>query len=261
GAVVLAAGAALVMGLLLFRGQGLAGAYFAIVTLSAAVIAELLAGHWSFIGGFNGLLNVPPLRVGLGSKPVELLNTRAVYYVLLGASLLVFAALLWLERLPLGTVLRAIRDNDRRTAYFGYDIGFYKTFSFTVGGAVAGLAGALFVTQFGFVSPALIGVGLSTEVLIWTAIGGREVLLAAYLGALGVRWVEGELSEALGQYWLLALGLLFVVSVVIAPAGVLGRLLKLPLPARMLRPRKASTSAGPEREAARARDVRRIGIH
>src|SRR5207253_908879 len=82
----------------------------------------------------------------------------------------------------------------------------YKTFTFTLSGAVAGFAGGLFVTQFGFVSPALIGVPLSTEVLIWTALGGREVLLAAFLGALIVRSVESVLSEALGYYWLLALG-------------------------------------------------------
>ncbi len=89
------------------------------------------------------------------------------------------------------------------------------------------------MTQFGFVSPALIGVPLSTEVLIWTALGGREVLLAAFLGALLVRSVESALSDALGYYWLLALGVLFVASVVIFPRGLLGRVLWLPLPARL----------------------------
>lgn len=98
---------------------------------------------------------------------------------------------------------------------------------------VAGFAGGLFATQFGFVSPALIGVPLSTEVLIWTALGGREVLLAAFLGALLVRSVESALSEALGYYWLLGLGVLFVASVVIFPRGLLGRPLALPLPRRM----------------------------
>jgi len=92
------------------------------------------------------------------------------------------------------------------------------------------------VTQFGFVSPALIGVPLSTEVLIWTALGGREVLLAAFLGALVVRSVESLLSEALGYYWLLGLGVLFIASVVIFPRGLLGRLLSLPPPRRMAGP-------------------------
>ena len=94
--------------------------------------------------------------------------------------------------------------------------------AFAVGGAVAGFAGALFVTKFGFVSPALVGVAMSTEVLIWTALGGREVLMAAFAGALIVRSVEGVLSAALGHYWLLALGVLFILTVVVMFYGVLG---------------------------------------
>jgi len=227
GAVALAAGP------LMFRGRGLSGAYFAIVTLAAAVIVERAASHWDWIGGFNGLLDVPPLRIAFGGRQVDLLDTVPVYYTLLAAAALVYAVLLSLERSPRGTVLRAIRDNETRTSYFGVDVARYKTLSFAVSGCVAGFSGALFATQFGFVSPALIGVPLSTEVLIWTALGGREVLLAAFLGALLVRSVESVLSGALGNYWLLALGALFVLTVVLFPAGLFGRVLALPLPKRM----------------------------
>jgi len=224
---------AAVAGWLMFRGRGLSGAYFAIVTLAAAVIAERAASHWKFIGGFNGLLDVPPLRYGLSAPHPDLLETVPVYYVMLAAAILVYALLLWLERSPLGTTLRAVRDNEQRTAYFGFDVSVYKTAGLALSACIAGFAGGLFVTQFGFVSPALIGVPLSTEVLIWTALGGREVLLAAFLGALLVRSVESALSDALGYYWLLALGVLFVASVVIFPRGLLGRVLWLPLPARL----------------------------
>ncbi len=197
------------------------------------VIVERAASHWDFIGGFNGLLDVPPLRVSLGGQTKEVLDTLPVYYTLLAAAAVVYGVLLWLERSPLGTALRAIRDDERRTAYFGFDVALYKTLSFALSAAMAGVAGALFATQFGFVSPALIGVPLSTEVLIWTALGGREVLLAAFLGALLVRSVESVLSEALGNYCLLALGVLFVLTVVLFPAGLFGRVLALPLPRRM----------------------------
>jgi branched-chain amino acid transport system permease protein/urea transport system permease protein len=147
---------------------------------------------------------------------------------MLGVAIAVFLGLSILLRSALGSVLRAIRDNPQRTAYFGYDVSAYKVFSFTLSGAIAGLAGALFVTEFGFVSPALIGFGLSTEVLIWVALGGREVLLAGFLSAILVRAVEGMLSEALGNYWLLALGGLFILSVVLLPRGLLGWLLLMP---------------------------------
>jgi urea transport system permease protein len=230
---LLPGGIALAAGQLMFRGRGLSGAYFAIVTLAAAAIVERAASHWDFIGGFNGLLDVPPLRIALGGQPKELLDAVPVYYTLLTAAALVYGVLLWLERSPVGTALRAIRDNEMRTTYFGFDVSLYKTASFALGAGFAGFAGALFATQFGFVSPALIGVPLSTEVLIWTALGGREVLLAAFLGALLVRSVESALSEALGYYWLLALGVSFILTVVLFPAGLVGRLLALPLPRRM----------------------------
>src|SRR5213593_1555289 len=165
-ATLLAALVALATGLLVFRGRGLSGAYFAIVTLAAAVIAERAASHSRFIGGFNGLLDVPPLRYGGDASRVELLAPMPVYYVMLGAAGLAYGLLLWLERSPLGTTLRAVRDNEPRTAYFGFEVSVYKTFSFALSGAMAGFAGGLFATQFGFVSPALIGVPLSTEVLI-----------------------------------------------------------------------------------------------
>jgi branched-chain amino acid transport system permease protein/urea transport system permease protein len=234
-AVVLPALVANLLGQFLFRGRGVSGAYFAIVTLSAAVVAERLASHWRFIGGFNGLLNVPPLRLGSGPDALELFAPLPTYYAMLAAAGAVYLGLLALERAPLGSVLRAVRDHEERTTYFGYDVAACKRFAFTISGGVAGLAGALFVTQFGFVSPALIGFSLSTEVLIWTALGGREVLLAAWLAAILVRTVEGILSEALGHYWLLALGVLLVVSVVFLPRGLLGWLLRLPLPARLER--------------------------
>jgi branched-chain amino acid transport system permease protein/urea transport system permease protein len=224
---------ALLAGALLFRGRGLSGAYFAIVTLAAAAIAERAASHWAFIGGFNGLLDVPPLALRLGDRALELIDPLPSYYALLVAAAAVYVLLLWLERAPFGTSLRAIRDNESRTAYFGFDVSVQKTLALAVSGAVAGFAGALFVTQFGFVSPALIGVAMSTEVLIWTALGGREVLMAAFAGALIVRSVEGVLSGTLGHYWLLALGVLFILTVVLFPAGLLGRLLALPPPRRL----------------------------
>ena len=75
--------------------------------------------------------------------------------------------------------------------------------------AVAGLAGALFAAVTEFVSPTMLGFGLSTEVLIWVALGGKEVLLASFLGAMLVRVLESYLSDLLTYYWILILGLFF----------------------------------------------------
>ncbi len=95
---------------------------------------------------------------------------------------------------------------------------------FAMGAAVAGLAGALFAVVTEFVSPTMIGFGLSTEVLIWVALGGKEVLLASFMGAILVRLLESVLSDLMTYYWIMALGLFFVVCVMFFPKGVFGNL-------------------------------------
>jgi branched-chain amino acid transport system permease protein/urea transport system permease protein len=232
-ALIVPAIVAYILGRLLFLGRGLSGAYFAIVTLSAAVVAQTLAEQWNYLGGFNGLLGIPPFTAPWHRATDAYMTARETYYLMLIIAVCVFVGLLWLVRSPVGTVLAAIREDDRRTAFFGYDVSRYKVGAFVTSAVISGAAGALFARQFGFVSPSLIGFGLSTEVLIWVAVGGRQVLMAAFLGALLVRWVEGLLSERLGNFWLLALGLLFAATVVLMPYGLFGRALTMPIPKRL----------------------------
>ncbi|MDG2107536.1 MAG: branched-chain amino acid ABC transporter permease [Woeseiaceae bacterium] len=243
-AIILPSLVAGILGLALFKGRGLYGAYFGIVTLSAAVIAERLAINWSYIGGFNGILDVPPLRLEWNSWHIEFYDPLLFFLVVLVAAFSAFLVLLKLERSAFGTVLRGIRDNETRAAFLGFETAEYKAVAFAISGAIAGLAGALFAVQFAFVSPAILGFALATEVLIWVAIGGKTVLLAAFIGALAVKSVENVLSDTLGQYWLLALGLLFVTAVVVLPRGLLAPFLNLPLPPalRQSKPLKKPTT-------------------
>ena len=229
-AIILPALIAGLLGLALFKGRGLFGAYFGIVTLSAAVIAERLAINWSYIGGFNGILDVPPIQLGWNEKYIEFYDPFLFFLIVLVASSATFFMLVKLERSAFGTVLRGIRDNEKRAVFLGFETAEYKATAFAISGGVAGLAGALFAAQFAFVSPAILGFALATEVLIWVAIGGKNVLLAAFIGAMTVKSVENILSDTLGQYWLLVLGLLFVISVVALPRGLLAPFLQLPLP-------------------------------
>lgn len=217
---------AFILGLFMLGGRGLSGAHLAIVTLCAAVVAEVAAQRWDFIGGFNGLLGVPPL-VAPYARDDMFLSSIETYFLVLGIVATVYLILLLISRSSFGTLLAAIRSNEDRTRFFGFDVTVAKLFAFSLAGAIAGLAGALFTAQFGFVSPPLVGFALSTEVLIWVAVGGREVLLAALVGAIFVRWVENLLSDRLGQYWLLAMGLMFIFVVILAPRGLFGRILNL----------------------------------
>jgi urea transport system permease protein len=230
GVVLAIAGGGLVaflLGLFMFRGYGLTGAHFAIVTLCASVIAEVAARRWDFIGGFNGLLGVPPLMSPFPRQDM-FLSANETYFLVLALIFAAYLFLVWLGRTSFGTLMLAIRSNESRTRFFGYDVTSLKLFLFVVSAMLAALAGALFTAQFGFVSPPLVGFALSTEVLIWVAVGGRDVLLAALIGAMLVRSVENTLSDTLGEYWLLVIGILFVIVVVFAPQGLFGNLLRLP---------------------------------
>lgn len=220
---------AALLGAMLFFGKGLRLAYFGIVTIAAAVIAERLTTNWRYIGGFNGLMDVPPLPFFAQDSAEPLVG----YFITLILAVLVWLGLLALQRSPFGTVLRGIRCDERRMQSLGYAVAFWKLTALSISGFVAGIAGALFAAQFSFVSPTVIGLTLSTEILIWAAVGGKGVLMAAFLGAVFVKWVENELSEAIGAWWLLVTGLGFVTIIVLLPRGLLGWILDLGLPKRL----------------------------
>lgn len=220
-AILVPASVAWGLGSWLFRGHAVRGAYFGIITLALAVIAERTATSWDFLGGLNGLIGVPPFDLLPFGPSFELFDPLPVFVSTLLVCALVYGGLIMLLQSPWGLVLQALRENEDRIAFLGFDTARLKTEAFVLAAAIAGLAGALFVTQFGFASPTLIGFGLSTEVLVWVALGGRSLLMASFLGALLVRYLETLLSDILGPFWLLGLGFVFVAVVVFLPRGLL----------------------------------------
>jgi urea transport system permease protein len=215
-AVAATAAFGLLLGLFLFWGGGISGPYLALVTLAVAVILEQVVRGWYALGADNGLSSVPALP--LGGDPW---NPRPPFYLALGAAAAVYFLFDALLATRFGAVLTALRTNPERLQYFGYSVIAYRIAAFVLGAAAAGLAGALFVTTDSFASPSLIGFALSAEVVIWVALGGRSLLLAAFLAAVLVRLAEAYLSEALGPWWPLALGILLMASVISLPEGLL----------------------------------------
>lgn len=216
-AILAAAAFAAILGAFLFRGGGISGAYLAAVTLALAVIVEQAVRSAYVLGADNGLVGVPGLGIGSGLR-----NPVPGYYFVLSVAAAVYFGLDALLATRFGVLLTAVRSNPVRLGFLGYSVGAIRVAVFVLGGAIAGLAGALFVATDAFASPSLIGLALSAQALIWVALGGRSVLLAAFLAAVAVRLAEGWLSQALGQWWLLALGLAFMVSVAALPGGLLG---------------------------------------
>tara|TARA_R110000787_G_scaffold61477_3_gene139323 strand:- start:83271 stop:84239 length:969 start_codon:yes stop_codon:yes gene_type:complete len=212
---------ALALGYFLFAGRGISGAYLAIITLAIALVLERLMNNWYALGGYNGLLNVPPLKLIAFGMSYELWDRLPTFYIILGIVAVVYFGVSFLVKSPYGLLLTATRTHPDRLSSLGYSVLNLRLSVFSLSAAIAGLAGALFVTLDGFVSPTLIGFTLSTEALIWVAIGGKEMLLAAFLGAIFTRTAESWLSEIFGDYWILILGVVFMISVVLLPRGLL----------------------------------------
>tara|TARA_R100000005_G_scaffold96541_1_gene84339 strand:- start:3054 stop:4019 length:966 start_codon:yes stop_codon:yes gene_type:complete len=224
GLIVAIAGAALfalALGYFLFAGRGVSGAYLAIITLAIALVLERLMNNWYALGGYNGLLNVPPITLSFFGVSYELYDRLPTFYVILVIVAAVYGLVVLLMNSRYGLLMTAVRSHPDRLSFLGYNVLTLRLSIFTLGAAIAGLAGALFVTLDGFASPTLIGFTLSTEALIWVALGGKEMMLAALMGAILTRWAESWLVEIFGDYWILILGIAFMISVVLLPKGLL----------------------------------------
>jgi urea transport system permease protein len=119
-------------------------------------------------------------------------------------------------------VLVSIRDAETRTRFLGYRVESYKLFVFTLSACMAGVAGALYVPQVGIINPGEFSPANSIEAVIWVAVGGRGTLVGAALGALVVNFGKTYFTGAIPEYWLFALGALFVLVTLFMPKGILG---------------------------------------
>jgi len=123
-----------------------------------------------------------------------------------------------------GLIVQAIRDHEGRVRYFGYDVAAYQIFVFALSAAISGLAGMLYTVVMEFASPTFLGVQLSLSVVVWCAVGGRQSLVGAFLGAVLVAGMQGALSESAAflETWTLVMGALFVLVVLFLPKGLAG---------------------------------------
>ncbi len=213
---------AAIAGYFLFSA-GVKSTYFVLVTLALSIIVEQLAVSQSWItGGYNGLF-VDRMVLALGPLgEIPLNGDVAAYYAVLVVLPILYFGLKGLTQSSFGKILVGIRENEDRMTALGYDISLYKSAAFMLSGALAGIAGALYATHAGFVSPSLAGVTFSTEVVVWVAIGGRSSLFGALIGGVIVSALSNYLSSISPQYWQLALGFIFILVIMFSRDGIAG---------------------------------------
>lgn len=232
---LLAAPAGVLGGTLLACVFGLAvrtrGVYFILITIALGYIVWGVMYRWSsFTGGDNGITNVP--FPGIGG--VRVTSVEQYYFVVIA----VLAACAWgyrrLVSSPFGLTLRGIKSSESRMRALGYSTGLHLYAAFVASGAIASLAGVLYVYFNRFVNPVTASFPVSVEAVLMAIIGGTGTLAGPFIGSaiiLGLRnWVSGyvELHASI-------MGLVFIATVLWAPDGLMGLAARLAARARAKR--------------------------
>ena len=227
-AVALAALFAVLLGYFMFFGR-IAGVFLGIVTLAVTLMlerfmAQTAGPEWHIgsarLNGFNGMSAMPPLTIPWPGEPIVLFADVGLYYLVLGLLVFVYLGLRILMNSSFGNVIVAIRENPERAEMLGYDVRKYQLITFVIGAALAGLSGVLYTVWGQYITPSSMGMTAAALPLIWVAVGGRSDLTSTLIGTLVVLAAFQALTIYGSQYALVFMGVLLVLTVLIAPNGL-----------------------------------------
>ncbi|WP_068118439.1 branched-chain amino acid ABC transporter permease [Tropicimonas marinistellae] len=243
---------AVAIGLLSLRVKAI---FFAMITLAAASVVMVLASQLSqFTGGEDGITYKAPdlfkpatkLAVTEEGKVARLFGVKlngklAAYYFVFASCLVLFVLMIRLVGAPIGTVLKAIRENEARAEAIGYRVVAYRTFVFCVAAVIASLAGTVYAVWLKYTGPdTALSFSIMIDILLMVVIGGMGTMYGAVIGAVllvlaqyYLRDLMGSAAEALANVpllpfilepdrWLFWLGVIFILLVYFFPKGIAG---------------------------------------
>ena len=199
------------------------GIYFALMTIAFGQVFWFVAIKWhTLTGGEDGLLNIPRPALEFGVACAELSSDTALFYFVL-LVLAVLLVLLWrLVHSPFGKVLQAIRQNEVRARFVGYNVWLFKWAVFSLSAAIAGLAGSLFAMAQQSAYPDVMGLHASGVIVMMTLIGGGFVSFWGPVIGVTVYFLARDALGTVTETWLLWFGLVFVLAVLFKPEGIAG---------------------------------------
>jgi len=199
------------------------GIYFALLTIAfGQVFWYASIKLHALTGGEDGLLNIPRPDIDLYFTEIPIKSNLALYYLVL--IIFAFAVIsLWrLVHSPFGKVIQAIKQNELRSSFIGYNVWFYKFLVFTISAAISGLAGSMFAMAQQSAYPDVMSLHASGFVVMMTLVGGGFVSFwGPVIGAV-VFFLSRDLLGAATETWLLWYGLMFMVVVLFKPEGIAG---------------------------------------
>lgn len=225
-AIVVPALFAALLGYVIFYGR-LSDVYMGVITLTVTLILFNLVNstagpEWKIgnapLGGFNGIPGIPTLNIP--GQPDEVLSQQSLFSVAMVCLLVVYAGLRWVIASKIGRVIVAAKENEQRVLLLGYDARAYKLGCFTLGGAIAGLAGCLFANWGAFTSPTIFGLAMSAQIIIWVIVGGLGTLVGPVVGCVAIQWLTTAIGTQQTFNSNLVLGAILVVFVLLVPRGI-----------------------------------------
>ena len=225
-AIVVPALFAALLGYVIFYGR-LSDVYMGVITLTVTLILFNLVNstagpEWKIgnapLGGFNGIPGIPTLNIP--GNPDEVLSQQSLFSIAMVCLLVVYAGLRWVIASRIGRVIIAAKENEQRVLLLGYDARAYKLGCFTLGGAIAGLAGCLFANWGAFTSPTIFGLAMSAQIIIWVIVGGLGTLVGPVVGCVAIQWLTTAIGTQQTFNSNLVLGAILVVFVLLVPRGI-----------------------------------------
>ena len=202
-----------------------------ILTLVLTLLLETFLGQtagyqWRIgtvqLGGYNGMTGIPSFQIGS-----YVLAGYAFFYFVLAIVVISYLLCRALVNSPFGKILLAIREDALRAETLGYDIRIRQWIAFVLAAALSGVSGILYVQWGNYITPSQVGLLAAALPVIWVAVGGREKLLAAAIGAYALNWINYQLSSSGNQYALVIIGSLLVAVMLFFPRGLVVSLLDM----------------------------------
>lgn len=218
--ILLATIAGAIVGLFISHRRGI---YYALLTIAFGQVFWFSAMKLhSITGGEDGLLGIPRPDLILGAWRIDLDDNVNFYWFVASITVLSVMAMWRLVNAPLGHVLQAIRQNETRTRFIGYDVWRWKWMVFTLSAAFAGLAGGLFSMAQQSAYPDVMSLHQSGLIVMMVLVGGGLVNFWGPVLGVILYFVARDILGGLTEAWLLWYGLMFVVMVMLRPEGVAG---------------------------------------
>lgn len=204
-----------------FIANRVRGVYFALITFGMAQVAAKVVYNTRALGASDGLIGVPIIQVNFGFAVISSASPAGFFLFTLAFIVILYALAAYLLDTPFGRLLIALKANERRVPFLGYDTVTPRLMAYVIAAVIAALSGALYPMLRGFVSPELLFFSTSGNAVITVVTGGVGTLVGALYGGILLTLLKSVIGSYT-EHHLVVIGLLFMGAVIFLPRGLMG---------------------------------------